>query len=56
MIVIPDSDAIAEWSTSIRKMADLANFTVFDICLQMAPEGDRKFDIADYIQQHPVPF
>ena len=30
--------------------ADLANFTVFDICQQKAPEGDLKFDIADYLQ------
>jgi hypothetical protein len=57
VIVIPDRDAIADWSAAIAKMADLANFTVFDICQQKAPEGDLKFDIADYIQmQHPVPF
>lgn len=57
VIVIPDRDAIAEWSNAIAKMADLANFTVFDICQQKAPEGDLKFDIADYIQlQHAVPF
>ena len=57
VIVIPDRDAIAEWSAAITKMADLANFTVFDICRQKAPEGNLKFDIADYIQQqHPVPF
>ena len=42
---------------NIAKMADLANFTVFDICQQKAPEGDLKFDIADYIQlQHAEPF
>ena len=57
VIVIPDRDAIAEWSAAIARMADLANFTVFDICRQKAPEGNLKFDIADYIQQqHPVPF
>ncbi len=55
--VISDRDAITEWSAAITKMADLANFTVFDICRQKAPEGNLKFDIADYIQQqHPVPF
>lgn len=51
VIVIPDRDAIAEWSTVIGKMTDLANFTIFDICLKHAPEGNLKFDIADYIQQ-----
>ena len=57
VIVIPDRDAIGEWSAAIAKMADLANFTVFDICQQKAPEGDLKFDIADYIQlQHAEPF
>ena len=55
--VISDRDAITEWSAAITKMADLANFTVFDICRQKAPEGNLKLDIADYIQmQHPVPF
>ncbi len=57
VIVIPDRDAIAEWSAAIGKMADLANFTVVDICQQMAPEGELKYDIADYIQQwHATPF
>lgn len=57
VIVIPDLDAIGEWSSAIGKMTDLANFTVFDICRQKAPEDQPKFDIADYIQQqHPVPF
>ena len=51
VIVIPDRDAIAEWSTVIGKMTDLANFTIFDICLKHAPEGNLKFAIADYIQQ-----
>ena len=38
-------------------MADLANFTVYDICRQKASEDNSKFDIADYIQsQHLVPF
>lgn len=55
--VISDRDAITEWSAAITKMADLANFTVFDICRQKAPEGNLKFDIADYIQQqYPVLF
>ena len=57
VIVIPDRDAIPEWTAAVGKMADLANFTVFDICRQMAPEDELKFDIADYIQQqHALPF
>ena len=31
-------------------MADLANFIVVDICEHKAPEGELKFDIADYLQ------
>lgn len=50
VIVIPDRDAIGEWSTVIAGMADLANFTVVDICEHKAPEGELKFDIADYLQ------
>ena len=50
VIVIPDRDAIGEWSTVIGGMADLANFTVVDICEHKAPEGELKFDIADYLQ------
>lgn len=50
VIVIPDRDAISEWSTIIAGMADLANFTVVDICEHKAPEGELKFDIADYLQ------
>ena len=50
VIVIPDRDAIEEWTKTLRGMTDLANFTVSDFCLQQAPEGQPKFDIADYIQ------
>ncbi len=50
VIVIPDRDAIGEWSAVIAGMADLANFTVVDICEHKAPEGELKFDIADYLQ------
>ena len=50
VIVIPDRDAISEWSTFIGGMADLANFTIFDICQHKAPEDDLKYDIADYLQ------
>lgn len=49
VIVIPDCDAVAEWTSIISRMADLANFTVSDFCLRMAPEGQPKFDIADFL-------
>jgi hypothetical protein len=50
VMVIPDRDAISEWGAIIGGMADLANFTVLDICQHKAPEGDLKYDIADYLQ------
>lgn len=58
VIVIPDCDAVDEWADAISKMADLANFSVSDFCRRMAPEGQPKFDIADYLQQQHqiVPF
>lgn len=51
VIVIPDADAIQDWTKAIVGMHDLANFTVSDFCLRHAPNGQPKFDIADYIQQ-----
>ena len=53
VIVIPDRDAIADWQNTIVGMKDLANFSVSDFCQRAAPEGEEKFDIADYIaMQH----
>ena len=49
VIVIPDRDAIGEWKKALSGMQDLANFSVSDFCQRMAPPGDAKFDIADYI-------
>ena len=51
VIVMPDRDAVDEWKESISKMADIANFVVSDFCRRMAPEGQPKYDIADYLQQ-----
>lgn len=57
VIVIPDCDAVEEWTIAIRNMVDLANFTVSDFCQRMAPDGQLKFDIADYLQsQKFMPF
>lgn len=50
VIVIPDCDAVEEWSLKLKGMADLANFTISDFCKRHASEGQPKFDIADYIQ------
>jgi hypothetical protein len=50
VIVIPDCDAVDEWTKAIIGMKDLANFTVSDICRREAPAGQTKFDIADYLQ------
>ncbi len=51
VIVIPDADAVDEWSAALGKMSDIANFVLSDFCLRMAPEGQPKFDIADFLQQ-----
>ena len=51
VIVIPDCDAVDEWSKTIGTMADIANFTVSDFCRRKAPADQPKFDIADYIAQ-----
>ena len=51
VIVIPDRDAIQEWKQTLKGMADLANFTVSDFCRQNAPDGQMKYDIADYLQR-----
>ena len=51
VLVIPDCDAVDEWTTAILGMADLANFTISSFCQQVAPPDNPKFDIADYLQQ-----
>ena len=51
VMVFPDCDAVEEWTQRLKQMADLANFTVSDFCRRTAPEGQPKFDIADYMQQ-----
>ncbi len=58
VVVIPDCDAVDEWTQALKGMADLANFTVSDFCRRMAPDGQPKFDIADYLQahRHAMPF
>jgi len=56
VIVIPDCDAVDEWTVALKGMADLANFTVSDFCRREAPQGQPKFDIADYLQQQPIVF
>lgn len=53
VMVIPDCDAVDEWTAEVSSMADLANFTVSDFCRRHAPEGQPKFDIADYLQLFP---
>lgn len=51
VIVIPDADAVQDWTNIVRGMQNLANFTVTDFCLRHAPDDQPKYDIADYIQQ-----
>ena len=56
VLVIPDCDAIEDWTQVILTMKDLANFTVSDFCRRQAPADQPKFDIADYLQQQPTIF
>lgn len=49
VLVIPDRDAIAEWSSIISSMKYLANIYVSDLCERLAPQDKPKYDIADYI-------
>ena len=49
VIVYPDRDAIGSWRSILHTMSDLAYFSVSDFCERMAPDADRKFDIADYV-------
>ncbi len=56
VLVLPDCDAIDDWTHALNSMADLANFIVSDFCREQAPEGQTKYDIADYLQSHVLPF
>lgn len=56
VIVIPDCDAVDDWTQALKGMADVANFTVSDFCRRLPPKGQPKFDIADYLQQQPMIF
>lgn len=55
IIVIPDADAVDQWAETIGTMADLANFTVSDYCRRVAPQGEPKYDIADYLASQHQP-
>lgn len=55
VIVIPDCDAVEEWTQTLEGMPDLANFTVSEFCRRMAPEGKPKYDIADHLQRLMMP-
>ena len=50
VMVIPDRDAVSEWTTAISDMADLANFKISDYCERCAPHLEAKYDIADFLQ------
>lgn len=49
VLVLPDRDAIGEWTERLDTMQSLANFRVSDFAARMAPEGAAKYDVADYI-------
>lgn len=47
--VYPDRDAINDWKRRILRFKGIAHFEVSDFCERVAPEGQTKYDIADYI-------
>lgn len=47
--VYPDRDAINDWKKRIISFKGIAHFEVSDFCERVAPEGQMKYDIADYI-------
>ena len=49
VLAIPDRDAIPLWRQTIKTLDDLANFVVSDYCEYMAPDDQKKFDVADHI-------
>lgn len=49
VIVYPDRDAIADWTKTIDKMRDIANFTISPFCENVATDDEPKYDVADYI-------
>ena len=49
VMVYPDRDAIREWAERLQGMRDLFDYEVSDFCEKFAPEGESKFDIADFL-------
>jgi len=49
VMVYPDRDAIEEWRKLLSTMSDITEFHVDDFCETMAPPGEEKYDIADFI-------
>lgn len=49
VIVIPDRDAIEEWTQKIQQMQDIATFQISSFCQSTAEKDNEKLDIADMI-------
>lgn len=49
VMVFPDRDAIDDWTALLHSMRDIAFFSVSDFSERFAPQGDAKYDIADYV-------
>ena len=49
VIVMPDRDAIPEWTEKIRQMQDIATFLMSSFCQSTEDEENGKMDIADGI-------
>ena len=54
VIVMPDRDAIGEWTEKIATMQDIATFQMSTFCQCTEDEENRKMDIADGIMSEPM--
>lgn len=49
VIVMPDRDAIGQWTKDVAELSDLANFTVRPFSLHTGGADDKHFDVADFV-------
>jgi len=49
VIVMPDRDAIGQWTKDVAELSDLANFTFRPFSLHTGGADDKHFDVADFV-------
>jgi len=55
VIVMPDRDAVAEWTAKIAAMQDIATFQMSSFCEYEGEAEEEKLDVADMIGLTPRP-